>query len=101
MFTGCRIKVHKEHLEKMEDLIAPCKVNNVLNTAKEMLLLAASAEDQQVSRELDLYSYPRHIFSWHTLVKQWGKDNYSQNWFTFSMTKYIPIKSPVVMTTHV
>ncbi|RWS31733.1 rho-associated protein kinase 2-like isoform X2 [Leptotrombidium deliense] len=43
----CRVKVHKEHLDKREELIAPCKVNYDPNTAKELLLLAASLDEQQ------------------------------------------------------
>jgi len=43
----CRLKVHKEHLEKKEELVAPCKVNYDPNTAKEMLLLATTIEEQQ------------------------------------------------------
>ncbi|RXG56558.1 Rho-associated protein kinase 2 [Armadillidium vulgare] len=43
----CRMKVHKEHLDKMEEVISPCKISNDLNTAKEMLLLASTAEEQQ------------------------------------------------------
>lgn len=45
---GCHIKVHREHLEKKEELIAPCKVNYDLNTAKELLLLTNSVEEQQL-----------------------------------------------------
>ncbi|GAB6028973.1 Rho-associated protein kinase 2 [Chamberlinius hualienensis] len=43
----CRIKIHREHLDKKEEIIAPCKVNYDLNTAKELLLQAGSAEEQQ------------------------------------------------------
>ena len=46
---GCRVKVHKDHLEKKEEIIPPCKVSLDLNTAKEMLLLAPTIEEQQVS----------------------------------------------------
>jgi hypothetical protein len=46
-FIGCRVKVHKEHLDKKEEIIAPCKVNYDPNTAKELLLLATSLEEQQ------------------------------------------------------
>ncbi|KAG1669224.1 Rho-associated protein kinase 2 [Nymphon striatum] len=42
----CRVKVHKDHIDKKEDVIAPCKVSNDSNTAKELLLLAPSADDQ-------------------------------------------------------
>jgi len=47
MISGCRAKVHKEHLDKKEEFIAPCKVNYDPNSAKELLLLANSAEEQQ------------------------------------------------------
>lgn len=46
--AGCRIKVHKDHLEKKEEVIAPCKVNYDPNSARELLLLANSVEEQQV-----------------------------------------------------
>ena len=40
--------MHKEHLDRKEELmIAPCKVNYP-NSAKELLLLACSPEDQQM-----------------------------------------------------
>ncbi|XP_065210146.1 rho-associated protein kinase 1 isoform X2 [Planococcus citri] len=44
----CRIKVHKEHLEKKEDAIAPCKLHYDPNFAKELLLLANTTDDQKV-----------------------------------------------------
>ncbi|CAG2101931.1 unnamed protein product [Medioppia subpectinata] len=43
----CRVKVHREHLDKQEGVVAPCKVNYDPNTAKELLLLATSLEEQQ------------------------------------------------------
>ncbi|XP_012063059.1 PREDICTED: rho-associated protein kinase 2 [Atta cephalotes] len=43
----CRIKVHKEHLDKKEDAIAPCKLHYDPNSARELLLLAANPEDQK------------------------------------------------------
>lgn len=39
------MKVHREHLA--EENVAPCKVNYDPNTAKELLLLAGSLEEQQ------------------------------------------------------
>ncbi|KAK4024546.1 hypothetical protein OUZ56_009968 [Daphnia magna] len=39
--------VHKEHLDKREEIIAPCKFHYDPNTAKEMLLLAGTLEEQQ------------------------------------------------------
>ncbi|XP_047365122.1 rho-associated protein kinase 2 isoform X2 [Vespa velutina] len=43
----CRIKVHKEHLEKKEDAIAPCKLHYDPNSARELLVLAGSPEEQK------------------------------------------------------
>ncbi|XP_011253248.1 rho-associated protein kinase 2 isoform X1 [Camponotus floridanus] len=43
----CRIKIHKEHLDKKEDAIAPCKLHYDPNSARELLLLAANPEDQK------------------------------------------------------
>ncbi|XP_049914885.1 rho-associated protein kinase 2-like isoform X2 [Epinephelus moara] len=43
----CRTKCHKDHLDKKEEVIVPCKVNYDMSTAKELLLLANSKEDQQ------------------------------------------------------
>ncbi|XP_043288732.1 rho-associated protein kinase 2 isoform X2 [Venturia canescens] len=43
----CRIKVHKEHLDKKEDAIAPCKLHYDPNSARELLLLAGSPDDQK------------------------------------------------------
>ncbi|KAG0711128.1 Rho-associated protein kinase 2 [Chionoecetes opilio] len=43
----CRFKIHRDHLDRKEDMVAPCKVNSDLNTAKELLLLAPSVDRQQ------------------------------------------------------
>ncbi|KAK0158161.1 hypothetical protein PV328_009199 [Microctonus aethiopoides] len=43
----CHIKVHKEHLDKREDAIAPCKLHYDPNSARELLLLAGSPDDQK------------------------------------------------------
>lgn len=43
----CRIKVHKEHIEKKEDNLAPCKLHYDPNFAKEMLILAPSTDEQK------------------------------------------------------
>ncbi|XP_040283254.1 rho-associated protein kinase 2 isoform X3 [Bufo bufo] len=43
----CHIKCHKDHMDKKEDMIAPCKVNYDISTAKNLLLLANSTEEQQ------------------------------------------------------
>ncbi|XP_067835845.1 rho-associated protein kinase 1 [Heptranchias perlo] len=43
----CHVKCHKDHLDKKEDMIAPCKVNYDVNTARDMLLLACSQDEQK------------------------------------------------------
>ncbi|XP_059487935.1 rho-associated protein kinase 2 [Neocloeon triangulifer] len=43
----CRIKVHKEHIEHKGEGVAPCKVHYDPNSAKELLVLASSNEDQK------------------------------------------------------
>ncbi|XP_049597119.1 rho-associated protein kinase 2 isoform X1 [Syngnathus scovelli] len=43
----CHIKCHKDHMDKKEEIIAPCKVNYDVSTAKNLLLLATSQEEQQ------------------------------------------------------
>ncbi|XP_077870527.1 rho-associated protein kinase 2-like [Saccoglossus kowalevskii] len=43
----CHMKVHKDHYDKKEEVIPPCKVNFDVNTAKNLLLLASCSEDQQ------------------------------------------------------
>ncbi|OCT78993.1 hypothetical protein XELAEV_18030088mg [Xenopus laevis] len=43
----CHIKCHKDHMDKKEEIIAPCKVNYDISTAKNLLLLANSTEEQQ------------------------------------------------------
>ncbi|KAJ7342295.1 hypothetical protein JRQ81_010039 [Phrynocephalus forsythii] len=43
----CHIKCHKDHMDRKEEIIAPCKVNYDISTAKNLLLLACSTEDQQ------------------------------------------------------
>ncbi|XP_067278312.1 rho-associated protein kinase 2 isoform X3 [Pseudorasbora parva] len=43
----CHIKCHKDHMDKKEEIVAPCKVNYDVSTAKNLLLLALSQEDQQ------------------------------------------------------
>ncbi|XP_062981235.1 rho-associated protein kinase 2 isoform X1 [Elgaria multicarinata webbii] len=43
----CHIKCHKDHMDRKEEIIAPCKVNYDISTAKNLLLLATSTEDQQ------------------------------------------------------
>ncbi|XP_067240148.1 rho-associated protein kinase 2b isoform X1 [Chanodichthys erythropterus] len=50
----CRVKCHKDHIDRKEEVLAPCRVNYDMSTAKELLLLANSTEDQKkwVSRLL-------------------------------------------------
>ncbi|XP_051504938.1 rho-associated protein kinase 2 isoform X3 [Myxocyprinus asiaticus] len=43
----CHIKCHKDHMDKKEEVIAPCRVNYDISTAKNLLLLAMSQEEQQ------------------------------------------------------
>uniref|UniRef100_A0A674C548 Rho-associated protein kinase 2 n=1 Tax=Salmo trutta TaxID=8032 RepID=A0A674C548_SALTR len=43
----CHIKCHKDHMDKKEEIIAPCRVNYDVSTAKNLLLLAVSQEEQQ------------------------------------------------------
>ncbi|KAM8917624.1 rho-associated protein kinase 2 isoform 1-T2 [Spinachia spinachia] len=43
----CHIKCHKDHMDKKEEIIAPCKVNYDVSSAKNLLLLAVSQEEQQ------------------------------------------------------
>ncbi|KAJ8289497.1 hypothetical protein GJAV_G00002010 [Gymnothorax javanicus] len=43
----CHIKCHKDHMDKKEEVIAPCRVNYDVSTAKNLLLLAGSQEEQQ------------------------------------------------------
>ncbi|XP_061667989.1 rho-associated protein kinase 2-like [Syngnathoides biaculeatus] len=43
----CHTKCHKDHLDRKEDVIVPCRVNFDASTAKELLLLTGSREEQQ------------------------------------------------------
>ncbi|KAB1267061.1 Rho-associated protein kinase 2 [Camelus dromedarius] len=43
----CHIKCHKDHMDKKEEIIAPCKVYYDISSAKNLLLLANSTEEQQ------------------------------------------------------
>uniref|UniRef100_A0A4W3JG66 Rho-associated protein kinase 1 n=1 Tax=Callorhinchus milii TaxID=7868 RepID=A0A4W3JG66_CALMI len=43
----CHVKCHKDHLDKKEDMIAPCKVNYDVTTAKDIILLACSQDEQK------------------------------------------------------
>uniref|UniRef100_A0A6Q2XEX6 non-specific serine/threonine protein kinase n=1 Tax=Esox lucius TaxID=8010 RepID=A0A6Q2XEX6_ESOLU len=43
----CHTKCHKDHLDRKEEVIAPCRVNYDMSMAKDLLLLAGSQEEQQ------------------------------------------------------
>ncbi|KAJ8917547.1 hypothetical protein NQ315_005596, partial [Exocentrus adspersus] len=43
----CRIKVHKDHLDRKEDNVPPCKLHYDPSYAKELLLLATSQDEQK------------------------------------------------------
>lgn len=45
MNIRCRNKIHKEHVDN-NDPLAPCKLHHDPHSAREMLLLAVSSEDQ-------------------------------------------------------
>ncbi|XP_063079145.1 rho-associated protein kinase 2-like [Engraulis encrasicolus] len=51
----CHTKCHREHLDRKEEVLAPCRVNYDMSTAKDLLLLASSQSEQQcwVRRLLD------------------------------------------------
>lgn len=46
LFHRCRNKIHKEHVDN-NDPLAPCKLHHDPHSAREMLLLASSNEDQK------------------------------------------------------
>lgn len=43
----CRIKIHKDHLDRKEDTVPPCKLHYDPSYAKELLLLASSQDEQK------------------------------------------------------
>ncbi|XP_071323566.1 rho-associated protein kinase 2-like isoform X2 [Trachinotus anak] len=43
----CHTKCHKDHIDRKEEVIVPCKVNYDMSTAKDLLLLTNSREEQQ------------------------------------------------------
>uniref|UniRef100_A0A665UUT6 Rho-associated protein kinase 1 n=1 Tax=Echeneis naucrates TaxID=173247 RepID=A0A665UUT6_ECHNA len=43
----CHVKCHKDHFDKKEDVIAPCKVNYDVTSARDMLLLALTQDEQK------------------------------------------------------
>ncbi|XP_078543570.1 rho-associated protein kinase 1 [Lissotriton helveticus] len=43
----CHVKCHKDHLDKKEEVITPCKVSYDVTSARDMLLLACSQDEQK------------------------------------------------------
>lgn len=43
----CHVKCHKDHLDRKEELIAPCKVSYDVTSARDMLLLACTQDEQK------------------------------------------------------
>uniref|UniRef100_A0A8C9FBV9 Phorbol-ester/DAG-type domain-containing protein n=2 Tax=Phasianidae TaxID=9005 RepID=A0A8C9FBV9_PAVCR len=43
----CHVKCHRDHLDKKEELIAPCKVSYDVTSARDMLLLASCQDEQK------------------------------------------------------
>ncbi|CAL8317979.1 unnamed protein product [Merluccius merluccius] len=43
----CHTKCHKDHLDRKDEVITPCRVNYDTASARELILLAGSQEDQQ------------------------------------------------------
>ncbi|XP_044537387.1 rho-associated protein kinase 1-like [Gracilinanus agilis] len=43
----CHVKCHRDHLEKKEDFISPCKVTSYVTPATDILLLASSQDEQK------------------------------------------------------
>ncbi|KAM6948964.1 rho-associated protein kinase 1 [Aplochiton taeniatus] len=43
----CHVKCHKDHLDKKEEVISPCKVNYDVTSARDMLLLALTQDEQK------------------------------------------------------
>ncbi|XP_012554647.2 rho-associated protein kinase 2 isoform X1 [Hydra vulgaris] len=43
----CRVKCHKDHVDREEDVIQPCKVTVDLATAKDLLILANDVDEQK------------------------------------------------------
>lgn len=43
----CHVKCHKDHLDKKEEVIAPCKVSYDVTSARDLLLLACSQDEQK------------------------------------------------------
>ncbi|XP_050309510.1 rho-associated protein kinase 1 [Anthonomus grandis grandis] len=58
----CRVKIHKDHLDRKEDTVPPCKLHYDPSSAKELLLLATSVEDQRLwvnrlSKKIKMHGY--------------------------------------------
>merc|ERR1712106_1061854 len=47
MGRRCRIKLHRDHTVGAGEMVTPCKVSYDPTTAKEMLLMAPTLEEQQ------------------------------------------------------
>uniref|UniRef100_A0A8C1UAB9 non-specific serine/threonine protein kinase n=1 Tax=Cyprinus carpio TaxID=7962 RepID=A0A8C1UAB9_CYPCA len=60
----CRIKCHKDHIDLKEEVLAPCRVNYDMSTAKELLLLANSTGEQQKWVSRLLKRVPRKPIPW-------------------------------------
>ncbi|XP_032039214.1 rho-associated protein kinase 1 isoform X2 [Aythya fuligula] len=43
----CHVKCHRDHLDRKEELIAPCKVSYDVTSARDMLLLASCQDEQK------------------------------------------------------
>uniref|UniRef100_A0A8C6T9R8 non-specific serine/threonine protein kinase n=1 Tax=Neogobius melanostomus TaxID=47308 RepID=A0A8C6T9R8_9GOBI len=43
----CHVKCHKDHLDRKEEVITPCKVNYDVTSARDMLLLALTQDEQK------------------------------------------------------
>uniref|UniRef100_A0A672U838 non-specific serine/threonine protein kinase n=1 Tax=Strigops habroptila TaxID=2489341 RepID=A0A672U838_STRHB len=43
----CHVKCHRDHLDKKEELIAPCKVSYDVTSARDLLLLASCQDEQK------------------------------------------------------
>nr|XP_020444859.1 rho-associated protein kinase 2-like isoform X2 [Monopterus albus] len=55
----CHTKCHKDHLDRKEEVIVPCKVNYDMSTAKDLLVLTSSQGEQQHWVSLLLKRIPR------------------------------------------
>lgn len=67
---SCRVKIHKDHIDNNEanTSLAPCKLHHDPNSAREMLLLAQTNEDQQrwvtrLSKRIQKCGYKAHFMN--------------------------------------